>query len=262
MNLMTKVATLAWLAMTRPAEFLDRMEAIITARFEKHFGIPGSYTPQRAEEIISFLCKYLKGTMDWQGANEIEQEVRDQMKELKAKAPFTTRHHGDFSLARVSYAACRILRPDIVVETGVAYGVTTAFILKALALNQKGRLISIDLPPLGHHADSFVGFLVPEMLKSRWMFYRGTSKRLLPMILQQMGKVDMFVHDSLHTYWNIMRELNMVTPFLARPSIVISDDIQGNKAFGEWRDSVNPSWAAAFEEDFKKDTLAGIALFL
>lgn len=44
------------------------------------------------------------------------------------------------------YAICRIMKPDIVVETGVAQGVSTAFILKALSANNAGGLFSIDLP--------------------------------------------------------------------------------------------------------------------
>ncbi len=110
-------------------------------------------------------------------------------------APFTTRHHADLSLARLCYAVCRLLRPEIVLETGVAYGVTTALVLKALQVNGKGRLYSIDLPPLGENADAFVGYLVPEALRARWTVNRGVSKRVLPQLLPRLGRVDLFIPD-------------------------------------------------------------------
>lgn len=261
MNHINKLGLLLWTAMRAPSEFLDRIEAIITSRFAHHLGKRGSYQPQRVEETLASLYEMLGRTVDWDGANEVEEEVRKRMDELERKAPFTTKHHGDFSLARVCYAACRLLQADVVVETGVAYGVTTAFVLKALSLNNKGMLISIDLPPLGKDADAFVGFLVPEEFKNRWVLHRGTSKRMLPKLLPEIGKVDLFIHDSLHTYWNIKRELDMVTPFLARPAIVVCDDIQGNRAFGEWVAAAKPDYSASFKES-TKEALAGIAVFL
>jgi len=143
----------------------------------------------------------------------------------------------------------------------VTYGVTTAYILKALQMNEKGVLHSIDLPPLGENSDAFVGYLVPEGLKDRWVLHRGTSKRILPSLLQTLQHVDVFVHDSLHTYWNIKRELNMVTPYLSKPSVVIADDIHGNKAFLEWVMQVRPKEWLAFKEE-SKASIAGVAVFV
>lgn len=44
------------------------------------------------------------------------------------------------------YAACRSVKPKVVVETGVRRGVSTAFILQALKDIKTGRLYSVDLP--------------------------------------------------------------------------------------------------------------------
>ncbi len=122
-------------------------------------------------------------------------------------------------------------------------------------------MVSIDLPPIARHADYYAGYLIPENLKDRWTLYRGTSKRVLPKLLSQLGKVDMFVHDSLHTYWNIRRELELISPYLSRPSIVIADDIQDNSAFLEWVKREQPTHWAAFREEWR-DSLAGFAVFV
>src|SRR5579863_10306843 len=69
----------------------------------------------------------------------------------------------------VQYAAIRALRPEIVVETGVANGVSSSYILLALEKNQLGSLHSIDigaanyLPP-----GKTVGWTVPQFLRHRW----------------------------------------------------------------------------------------------
>src|SRR5947208_313273 len=46
------------------------------------------------------------------------------------------------------YAVLRKLRPRVAVETGVCNGVSTAFLLLALAENGAGELHSIDLPEI------------------------------------------------------------------------------------------------------------------
>lgn len=55
---------------------------------------------------------------------------------------------GDARLGRLAWCLTRHLRPEFVVETGVARGLTTRVILEAMDRNGRGRLWSIDLPPL------------------------------------------------------------------------------------------------------------------
>src|SRR5260370_30423521 len=106
---------------------------------------------------------------------------------MPSDAPFKSVHNGDFNLGRLCYATVRIKRPTVVVETGVCYGVTSSFILKALQVNGTGRLFSIDLPPLGDNADDFVGRLIPSELRSGWQLHRGSSRQVLPQVLSCVG---------------------------------------------------------------------------
>ena len=95
-------------------------------------------------------------------------------------------YDADLELARTCYALCRFVRPATVVETGVANGVTTAFLLQALEANGAGALFSIDLPPAGVDP-KLVGHLVPQQLRSRWRLSFGASKQLLPSLLENLG---------------------------------------------------------------------------
>ena len=60
----------------------------------------------------------------------------------KAASPFT----GVGAAGEDFYVMLRMLKPDIVVETGVFSGVSSSFILKALGDNNTGMLYSVDHP--------------------------------------------------------------------------------------------------------------------
>jgi len=187
----------------------------------------------------------------------LEETIQAQTASADGKGPFDFHHNGDFSLARTVYAACRVLSPSVVLETGVAYGVTTAFALQALAVNNKGALLSIDLPPLGKSADSHVGRLIPRKLRERWTLCRGNVKRALCPSLALVGDVDVFVHDSLHTYQNMTFELRAVWPHLRPGALVIADDVGLNEAFHDFAREVRPSFHGVMKEE-RKDALFGI----
>ena len=73
-----------------------------------------------------------------------------------------------YATGSVLLRCCESLTPQITLETGVAYGVTSAHLLQALQCNESGGLWSVDLPPLGKDADQYVGFLIPLHLRNRW----------------------------------------------------------------------------------------------
>ena len=153
--------------------------------------------------------------LDDEGLIAIEKHLLARRGELPTSAPFGSFHNGTETLGRLCYAACRVLRPDVVVETGVAYGVTSAYVLQALAENGSGTLQSIDLPPLGTAAEKYVGYFVPKELRKQWKLRIGSARKLLPEVLQQTGGADIFIHDSLHTYAHMRMEFAAA---LARPS--------------------------------------------
>jgi hypothetical protein len=241
-----------------------RLEGILDSRLEPLWVRPAKYLVSGIDPIDEAVQRTLGRQLDTllreAGLNRIEEEVRRRIDLLPENAPFPRFLNGDFTLARLCYALGRALKPKRVVETGVCYGVTSAFLLQSLEENGGGVLHSVDMPPLGKHAEHFVGKLVPEALRSRWELHRGTSKSQLPQLLQQLGEIDFFIHDSLHTYRNMRRELSMVTPYLARPALVVSDDVDGNPAFGEWVDRARPPYWTVLKQG-TKSALCGMAIF-
>ena len=144
--------------------------------------------------------------------------------------------------AEFMYAVCHHFCPDTVVETGVHYGASSAFILKALE-GTDGRLYSIDLPNVEYERDDGrlhrdlipprpePGFVVPDTLKRNWRLILGDSRQELPGLLESIGDIDIFHHDSMHRYDLMTFEYETVWPFLKGDGLLISQDISWSKAF-------------------------------
>jgi predicted O-methyltransferase YrrM len=140
----------------------------------------------------------------------------------------------------------RIVKPEIVVETGCASGWTSALILEALKENGRGHLYSIDLPPehgrfsMPYSLPSGVGqgFLVPESLRSRWNLISGDVRDELIPLLDRVEKVDLFLHDSDHSYEHMMWEYTSVWPYLSDSGVIVSDDIGWNCSFLDFSNEV------------------------
>lgn len=136
----------------------------------------------------------------------------------------------DAHLGLATWCAVRHLKPAVVIETGVARGITSWIILEALRRNDHGHLWSVDLPRVAWAFD--VGGDVPTDLRQRWTFLRGSSKRLLDRVIEDAPAVDLFIHDSLHTDENVRFELETVWPALVDGGLVIVDDIDDRQAYG------------------------------
>lgn len=145
--------------------------------------------------------------------------------------------HYVFSGLPQLYAVVRAAKPAVVVETGVASGLSSAHILRALAASGSGVLHSIDLPnvqqgsilPRGRAS----GWVVPDSLRGRWKLHIGDSRTILPALLDRLGRVDLFLHDSDHSYENMSFEFEQAFPRLAPGGLLMSDDVH---LHGAWDD--------------------------
>jgi len=188
---------------------------------------------------------------------QIEEGTRRLLADIRHEDTFVPHWAADSVLARLCYLACRLSEPEVVVETGVAYGASSAFILKALKENGRGTLHSIDLPPMRRHYQRCWGIAVPDDLRGRWNLHRGTSASVLCRLLEKTRTVDLFVHDSLHTHKNMRREFDTVWPHLRNGALLLADDVERNGAFGELRHKNPALWRVV--EDRETSPLHGNA---
>jgi Methyltransferase domain len=146
------------------------------------------------------------------------------------------------------YAVLRHVRPSVAVETGVANGFSTAFSLLALVENGEGHLHSIDLPRevgreyepgtfyegdgrAGIPGGSEPGWLIPAELKGRWTLILGRSQEELPPLLERVGTIDSFMHDSEHSFECMSFEFETAWPHLRRGGVLVADDVNSTEAF-------------------------------
>jgi hypothetical protein len=159
------------------------------------------------------------------------------MEELRAKGiepgpqSFGSWNDGDAALIRAVWCVTRHLQPEKVVETGVAHGVTSRFILEALERNGQGKLSSIDLPLFEKSWRKQIGIAVGDGYAKRWAYIQGSSRLQLPKLLAQLGQIDLFIHDSLHSERNVRFELDRVWASLRPGGIMIVDDVDANWGF-------------------------------
>jgi Methyltransferase domain len=165
------------------------------------------------------------------------------MEELNAKGihagpeSFKGWNDGDAGFVRAIWLLVRCLRPRHVVETGVAHGVTSRFILEALEKNGKGHLWSIDRPPMEWEWKAQIGIAVDDRLLHRWSYVPGSSRRRLPGILCDLGEIDLFVHDSLHSERNVRFEMDQAWTALRPGGAIVVDDIDVNRGFHSFTQS-------------------------
>ena len=148
------------------------------------------------------------------------------------------------------YALVRKLRPCVAVETGVCNGFSTAFVLLALQRNDTGELHSIDLPEVvgaDYEPGTFwegkqgaaippgkePGWMIPAPPGAWWHLTVGRSQEELPPLLERLGTIDLFVHDSEHSYECMDFEFRAAWPALREGGALVADDWNWNHAFAE-----------------------------
>jgi hypothetical protein len=196
----------------------------------------------RTDEII-FCCKLLgcaEAAVE-EAFSELERDVTfveqisKRYERVRPDSPIV------FSIGRFKawYAIVRLLKPNVVLETGVHDGLSSTLILRAMSLNCRGSLLSIDLPSLDLPINvDGPGWLVPEELKSRWYLNIGDARLLLPRLSHEYAPIDVFIHDSDHSSEFQNFEYRTVRPFLSTAGLLLTDDAipeMFSKLAEEWK---------------------------
>ena len=115
----------------------------------------------------------------------------------------------------------------MIIETGVANGITTNAIMKALEESgANGELNSFDVLPETSKAYS----------GDNWKFHLLKGKNVhkqIKSVVSSLPKVDVWVHDSNHGYRWQKFEYLLALSVLSKNGILISDDIDASSAWGE-----------------------------
>jgi hypothetical protein len=140
----------------------------------------------------------------------------------------------DRAVCLMVYLACRIERPHVVLETGVADGVSSYVVLRALDENGLGVLHSVDVR-------SDVGRLVRAGDRERWRLHilHGPRYWALRRAFAEIPRGGVFVHDSNHSYAWQRAELTRASSWLLPGGLAIVDDADASRALAEWSRSMD-----------------------
>lgn len=157
------------------------------------------------------------------------------LRELEAiSSPAAAVAMGGAAFVELCYAVVRALRPETVVETGVARGYSSAAILQALEDSGTGHLWSIDLPPLSQAADEYVGLVVPDRLRHRWSLSIGPDRHELRRVPPPGLPIDIALYDSDKTYLGMSRTLRYLWSRLRPGGLLVVDDVNTHDAFARF----------------------------
>lgn len=196
-------------------------------------------TPRRCD-IITF-CRPLTSTPE-SNILQIHKELlkeTDLQRRLERKFQSTKQRPNKLhrNWREILYVLVRLSRPSVVVETGTFDGLSAAYILEGLQQNDHGKLISIDINESRSVPDdvseSTPGWVIPEELRVRWDLQLGDSKEILPSITET-DEIDLFLHDSLHTYEHMEFEFKQVSQAMEPGDILLSDNARFNSAFRDF----------------------------
>lgn len=131
------------------------------------------------------------------------------------------------------YGLTRWLRPTVIVESGGYIGMSSAFILRALADEQ---LMAAKLYSIEWSEECEQGALIPEELRSAsggFVPMRGKVEDFLKRN-ELPSSIDMFLHDSSHSYRHMLWEFRQFWPRLRDGGLLATHDVQMNAAFPEF----------------------------
>jgi predicted O-methyltransferase YrrM len=152
------------------------------------------------------------------------------------------------------YWLVRRLKPRTILQTGVCNGLSTAFMMLGLVKNgPEGTLRAIDLPPVfdAHDPswtieDRVYGFVIPEGKTSGWLvpeayherleIWNGNAKDLLPKMVDEVDSIDLFYHDSDHSYNHMIFEFHQAKRKLSKDGLVVADDVAWNASLWDFAD--------------------------
>jgi hypothetical protein len=151
-------------------------------------------------------------------------ELRARLRSATARHRLWSKPEPPFGRRAGWYALVRLIRPELVVETGVHDGLGSLLLLRALERNGGGGLVSFDINPTA-------GWLVGS--DPRWDFRLEPAIDGLAEVLRGGPGVGLFIHDSLHSYDNERAELELGAARLASNGVLITDNAHGTRALAD-----------------------------
>lgn len=124
------------------------------------------------------------------------------------------------------------IKPNIIVETGVAAGFSSSTFLHVLNKLDNGHLYSSDFPYFRlENPEQYIGVVVPKSIRNRWSLFIDGDIKNLKNIYNEVDTINLFHYDSDKSYKGRQKALKILKNKLNDKAWLIFDDIQDNSHF-------------------------------
>ncbi|ASY20705.1 methyltransferase [Candidatus Planktophila dulcis] len=170
--------------------------------------------------LISYVFNVsTESTLEFFNEIDTDQELIAKLSNFKNENP-NLRDSKMFLGRRLGwYAIARILKPSIVVETGVHHGVGALVLNRALARNRaegfEGKYFGTDI-------DTQAGWLVGDLIDDNCTILYGDSIESIRKF--EENSIDLFINDSDHSFDYEFREYSAVESKLSKMAVILGDN--------------------------------------
>ena len=75
---------------------------------------------------------------------------------------------------------------------------------------------------------------MPKWLRKPCQVHQGDTEEILPKLLPELARIDIFPYDSVHKYEHMLWEFEIAYPFLRLGELLFADDALWNSAFEDF----------------------------
>lgn len=136
--------------------------------------------------------------------------------------------HGNVGLSsgRVLQRAIEVAKPQLACEVGLAFGISSLYILDAMQRHGNGRLIGMD--PAQHDGTWRGGGLFNLQqagFANQYEFHEETSQRVLPRLATDGTRIQFGFIDGWHTFDHALVDFFYIDQMLDPGGVVVLDDV-------------------------------------
>jgi len=159
--------------------------------------------------------------------NPILSEIENTgLMELPSGVSIKVHSHVGEGSGRVIQHAIEVAKPNLACEVGLAYGISSLYILDAMQRHGNGRLIGMDP---AQHDGTWRGGGLHNLQRAgfadRYEFHEETSQRVLPRLAAAGTRIQFGFIDGWHTFDHTLVDFFYIDQMLDVGGVVVLDDV-------------------------------------
>jgi predicted O-methyltransferase YrrM len=200
----------------------------LTSREDTNFTY--SLTPQNTRHLahaISIVTNAsLEEVMGYIKEAEADEQLKAHVINMARSGPDRSYSdpRADFAKRLSWYAVVRVMKPEVIIETGVDKGLGAVVLAAAVLKNGRGRYYGTDIDPTAGR------MLSGPYAKAGEILYGDSIESLN----RFSGTVDLFINDSDHSAEYEGREYVFIAPKLSDRAIVLGDNSHATDELMDW----------------------------